>query len=90
MVSVNANPWIFIPHNGQWYAGTWEWMGTGQTCKGKHAVAADHIKQPPFSPDSGWVPTPGETYYFMISGLARFPNISNVSERSNIVKVVWP
>ena len=44
---------------------------------------------PPLGP-MNWKPTSGETLYFMVSGLARFSNIKNVSERSNIVKVIWP
>jgi hypothetical protein len=88
-VDVVANPWVFIEHDGQWYAATWEWMGVGSTCKNKTSVAGDHIKQPPFGP-MDWKPTSGQTLYFMVSGLARFSNIKNVSERSNIVKVIWP
>ena len=83
---LNANPWIFIHQGGTWYAATWEWMKVGQTCKNKSAVAGDHIKKDPlweFSPKSG------TAYYFMVSGLAR-DSATNVSERTNIVKVVWP
>jgi hypothetical protein len=29
---VVANPWIFIWHEEQWYAATWEWMRPGHTC----------------------------------------------------------
>ena len=39
---------------------------------------------------SGWTPSSGETLYFMVSALARQPGFTNVSERSNPVKVVWP
>jgi hypothetical protein len=88
-VAVVANPWVFMEYNGQWYAGTWEWMGVGQVCKNKASVAGDHIKQPPLGP-ADWKPASGQELYFMVSGLARFSNIANVSERSNIVKVVWP
>ena len=88
-VDVVANPWVFTEYNGQWYAGTWEWLAVGSTCKNKTSVAGDHIKQPPLGP-ADWKPVSGQELYFMVSGLARFSNIANVSERSNIVKVVWP
>lgn len=83
---VNANPWIFVNRNGQWYAATWEWMRVGQTSKSKRAVNGDHIKA---SPLNDFVPVSGETYGFMVSGLAR-TNVRNVNERSNIVMVRWP
>jgi hypothetical protein len=88
-VDVVANPWVFIQHGGQWYGATWEWLAVGTKCRNKKAVAGDHIKQPPFGP-MNWKPTSGETLYFMVAGLSRFSNIKNVSERSNIVKVIWP
>lgn len=84
--NVNANPWIFIWQDNQWYAATWEWMKVGQTCKNKSAVAGDHIKQNPLW---DFQPVSGTTYYFMVSGLAR-DAVTNVSERTNVVEVVWP
>ena len=88
---VVGNPWIFIEHEGQWYAGTWEWLRPDQTCKASTSVAGDHIKIPPFDANSGWTPTSGETYYFMVSALARNTNaVNNVEERSNLVEFVWP
>ncbi len=89
-VEVIANPWVFIYHDDQWYGATWEWLRPpGQTCKNMTSVAGDHIKKAPFDEASGWVPTSGQTYYFMVSGLARL-GVTNVQERSNIVEVVWP
>ncbi|MEM6993056.1 MAG: hypothetical protein AAF721_21265 [Myxococcota bacterium] len=88
---VVGNAWVFIEEGGQWYAATWEWLRPpGQTCKFATAVAGDHIKVDPFGETSGWVPTSGQSYYFMVSGLIRNPNYSNVMERSNIVEYVWP
>jgi len=87
-VEIVANPWIFIQHNEQWYAATWEWLRPGQTCKSKSSVAGDHIKQAPFGP-MDWVPTTGVTYYMMVSAPARMGQMT-VAERSNIVEVVWP
>ncbi len=96
-VEVIANPWVFICHENKWYGATWEWLRPGppvQTCKAKSSVAGDHIKQAPFnaSPFKApkyWQPASGETLYFMVSGFARGGK-SNVKERSNTVKVVWP
>ncbi len=85
---VNANPWIFIQRDGQWYAATWEWMRVGQTCKNQSAVAGDHIKREPFESED-WTPEPGEWYGFMLSGLARSP-ARNHEERSNVVMFQWP
>ena len=88
-VDVVSNPWVFILYENQWFAATWEWMATNRTCKSKASVAGDHIKQPPFGPND-WRPTSGERLYFMISGLARSSDITNVQERSQIVEVIWP
>ena len=87
---VSANPWVFVWRQGKWYGATWEWMRPGQTCKNKSSVAGDHIKQKPFDAASGWKPSSGQTLYFMVSGLARMPSITNVKQRSKPVKVVWP
>lgn len=83
---VNANPWVFVKLDGTWYAATWEWMKVCQTVKNLYAVDGSHIKVPPLDT---WHPVSGETYYFMVSGLAR-QNQRNVLERSNLLKVVWP
>ena len=89
-VIVNANPWVFIWHKGQWYGATWEWMRPNQTCKNRSSVAGDHIKKKPFDAASGWKPKSGQVLYFMVSGLARMSSITNVKERSKPVKVIWP
>jgi hypothetical protein len=86
---VVGNPWIFIWRDGTWYAGTWEWLRPGQTCKAISSVAGSHIKADPFGEHSGWIPTPGTTYWFMVSGLARFRE-RNIRERTNLVPFVWP
>jgi len=86
---VVGNPWIFIWEDGVWYAGTWEWLRPGQTCKNIDSVAGSHIKADPFGEHSGWVPTSGQTYYFMVSGLGRFSE-RTVEERTNLVPFVWP
>lgn len=83
---VSSNPWIFVYQEGTWYAATWEWLRPNQITKYRYAVNGDHINKAPLDT---FVPVPGETYYFMVSGLARF-SARNVEERSNVVKIVWP
>jgi hypothetical protein len=83
---VNANPWVFVNRGGTWYAATFEWLRVGQTSKPTATVNGDHIKKPPLN---NFVPRSGETYGFMVSGLAR-TSTRNVRERSNIVMVRWP
>jgi hypothetical protein len=61
-------------------------MKVCQTVKNLIAVDGSHIKKPPLDT---WHPESGETYYFMVSGLARMSE-RNVLERSNLLKVVWP
>ncbi len=86
---VNANPWVIVNLNGQWYAATFEYFRFGQTSKPKGVLdgsLGDHIK---VSPLNGWRPRSGERFGLMVSGLARAQQ-RNVRERSNIVMVTWP
>ena len=83
----NANPWVIVNLNGQWYAGTFEWLRYGQTAKPMAVLSGGgHIKVPPLS---SWRPHSGERIGLMVSGLAR-DSTRNVKERSNIVMVTWP
>ena len=86
-VVVNGNPWIFVCQDNKWYAATWEWLRVKQTCKAVTSVSGSHIKKNPLQ---SFEPVSGESYHFMVSGLARDPNVTNVKERSNVLKVVWP
>ena len=86
---VNANPWVFVNLNGQWYAATFEWLRQGQTSKPKGVLdgsMGDHIKVAPLS---SWRPHSGERIGLMVSGLAR-TKMRNVQERSNVSMVTWP
>ena len=86
---VNANPWVIVNLNGQWYAATFEWFRHGQTSKPVGVLngsMGDHIK---VSPLNAWRPRSGERIGLMVSGLARAQS-RNVRERSNIVMVTWP
>ena len=86
-IKVNANPWVFVYRNGRWYGGTWEWMVPNGTCKNRSSVEGGHIKRPPMI---DWDPVSGETYYFMVSSIARGANLNNYKARTNVVPVVWP
>ena len=86
---VNANCWVFVKLNGQWYAATFEWLRRGQTAKPKGVLdgsMGDHIK---VSPLSSWRPKKGERIGIMVSGLAR-TQMRSVRERSNVYMVTWP
>ncbi len=86
---LNANPWVFVNQNGQWYAATFEYFRHGQTSKPVgvlNGALGDHIKVPPLN---RWRPRSGERIGLMVSGLAR-SNLRNVRERSNVVMVTWP
>ena len=86
-LKVNANPWVFVWRNGRWYGGTWEWMVPNGTCKNLSSVEGGHIKQPGLV---DWDPVSGETYYFMVSSIARGANLNNYQARTDVVSVVWP
>ena len=86
---INANPWVIVNLDGQWYAATFEWLRVGQTSKPVGVLdgsKGDHIK---VSPLNRWRPRSGERIGLMVSGLAR-AQTRNVKERSNVSWVVWP
>ncbi len=86
---LNANPWVIVKYDGQWYAATFEWFRFGQTSKPVgvlNGALGDHIK---VSPLNRWRPRSGERIGLMVSGLARSQS-RNVKERSNISMVTWP
>ena len=87
-IKVNANPWVFVWRNGRWYGGTWEWMTPNGNCKPMRVVEGGHIKQPGLADWGG--PVSGETYYFMVSSIARGANLNNYQARTNAVSVIWP
>lgn len=84
--NVNANPWVIVFVDGVWYAATFEWFRVGQTSKPVSTVSGSHIKKAPLS---NFVPVSGETYGFMVSGLAR-DSTRNVEERTNVRMYRWP
>lgn len=83
----NANAWIIFEYNGQWYAGTWEWLRTGATSKTLKGALGSYIKATQIP--NNWNPAKGQKIGLMVSGLARDAQ-TNVQERSNIVWLVWP
>ena len=84
---LEGNPWIFVNLNGRWHAATYEWLASGQTCKGIHAGnIGPHIGVPPLA---SWRPRSGELVGLMVSARARAGG-DTVAERSNVVMVRWP
>jgi hypothetical protein len=94
---VVGNAWIVVWRGGEWVAGTFEWMGPGQTKKDTknfvtHSaeIADNNNKLDNFQPQSD------ETYGFVVSTLVRLGKKSRdsqdnwVRERTNISTVVWP
>ena len=82
-----GNVWIFVNRNGTWYGATWDWMRRGQTSKAKNSVrgTGGHIPQAPLNT---FTPSPGQTYGFMVSTVARGGE-RTINERSNVSMVVW-
>jgi hypothetical protein len=87
---MNANAWVIVNLDGQWYGATWEWLRVGQTVKAASSVTSKdgHIGHPLFK---GWSPKSGESYGFLVSTPARWGTQgSTINERSNISMVAWP
>jgi hypothetical protein len=89
-VIAEGNPWVFANVGGRWYAATYEFLRSGQTCKhierrGEWGIGA-HTKKDPLE---SWVPRKGERVGFMVSTPAR-DSTRTSNERSNIVMVTWP
>ncbi len=83
---VIGNPWIVFEYQGQWYAGTWEWLRPGQTSKPMRVVDGAHIKRAPIP--TSWRPKSGQRVGIMVSTHARSRVFDR--ERSNLVWTVWP
>jgi hypothetical protein len=84
---LEGNPWVIANVNGRWYAATYEWLASGQICKGIDAnTIGPHIGRPPLS---SWRPRSGELVGLMVSARARF-SPDTVRERSNVVWMRWP
>ena len=89
-VIAEGNPWVFANVGGKWYAATYEFLRSGQTCKhierrGEWGLGA-HTKREPLE---SWVPRKGERVGFMVSTPAR-DSTRTSNERSNIMMVTWP
>lgn len=79
--NVVASAWVIFNYKGKWIAATFEYLKPGQTVKESGFwIPIDGIK---------WQPKSGETLYFNVSGLAR-DHRTNVEERSQTVKYIWP
>jgi hypothetical protein len=85
-----GNPWVFANIGGRWYAATYEFLRSGQTCKhitrrGEWGIGP-HTKRHPIE---SWAPRKGELVGFMVSTPAR-DSTRTSNERSNIQMVEWP
>ena len=81
-----GDPWIFVYRGGRWQASTFTWFQPGEICKPTSDV---FFGGPEGSKTFGdFAPVPGETYGFMVSGLAIVPT-ANIRERSNVVMQEW-
>lgn len=83
-----SNPWIIIWRNGQWIGTTFSWFRPNQYDKDITDVYCGGVNGGVTF--GNFVPTPGETYGFMVSGIARDMSANNVRERSNIYMYTWP
>jgi hypothetical protein len=85
-----GNPWVVANIGGTWYAATYEYLRSGQTCKhierrGEWGIGP-HTKKPPLE---GWAPRKGELVGFFVSTFAR-DSTRTSNERSNIYMLEWP
>ena len=92
-VRSEGNPWVIVKLNGRYYAGTYEWLRSGQECKLGHVGGiakiydgpdsiGRHVKRPPLQ---HWIPKGGDVVGFMVSPHARWhTRDAKVRERSNI------
>jgi hypothetical protein len=83
-----ANPWILVWRGGAWHATTFSWFRPGQTDKDIGDVFCGGLGGAVTLGD--FEPQAGETYGFMVSGIARNMGLNNIKERTNIVMYKWP
>lgn len=90
---VDGNIWVFGKVNGQWYAGTFEWLLTGATQWSKNLeweggqAPFVQVEQKPLSDQ--FRPQEGETVYFMVSSMTRAGIVPGAQGRSNPFKATW-
>ena len=85
---VNAVAWGFVFVEGEWRAGTWEYMGVGQIAKQKKGFGGCcHFR----AGIGNFTPQNGTIYGFMVSGIQRDGSLvnNNVIERTNLVLYKW-
>lgn len=90
-VPVYANQWYIANINGQWYAGSGEWLrpdrGWCKSGQGTNSIGPDGGWDPPMNT---WTPRPGDMVGYMITTPARdWPNMATLNERSNVVVQPW-
>jgi hypothetical protein len=89
-VQVEGNQWYFARINGQWYAGSGEWLRKGQTCKAGQYTEFIGPDGTWGGPMDNWAPKVGELVGYMITTPARdYPNFKTIDQRSAVVLVPW-
>jgi len=82
--TVNANAWGIVREDGQWKAGTWEWLRIGQTTKKLSSFQRGH-----FTSIRDITLRDGDLYGFFVAGTARGGQPTNVAQRSNYIVYEW-
>lgn len=89
-VPIEGNQWYLARINGQWYAGSGEWLRVGQICKSGQTSEAIGPDGTWGGPMDTWVPKRGEPVGYMLTTPARFyPQFRTTDERSNVVVQPW-
>jgi len=83
--AVVANAWIVVWRNGEWVAGTWEFLRPGQTSKSTSNLFGGALR----GELSDFRPVSGERYGFVVSTLARNGSTIDLDERSNVAEIIW-
>lgn len=87
---IEANQWYFARINGQWYAGSGEWVRPGQICKVGQTSAEIGKDGTWGGPMDSWIPKRGELVGYMMTTPARYwPDMQTLDERSNVVVLPW-
>jgi len=84
--AVNANAWGIVRQDGEWLAGTWEYIRPGPAGfpRSLNSFRFGHFRPPIFSRDRSF--NTGDVYGFFVSGTIRAGlGFNNIRERSKFV-----
>ncbi len=89
-VPIEGNQWYLARINGQWYAGSGEWLRVGQICKSGQTSELIGPDGSWGGPMDTWRPRRGDPVGYMITTPSRFyPSFRTIDERSNVVVQPW-